>query len=349
MDLITNFMNLVAPPTALITLFLFVPPFYFFKLFLSFLASLFPEDITHKVVLITGASSGIGEQLAYQYAKKGAALALVARREASLREVADRAQDLGSPNVLVIRADVGKPDDCRRFVEETISHFGRLDHLVNNAGIANICYFEEASDITNFTQVMDINFWGSVYPTYYALPHLKRTGGKILVNASAAGWSPMPRMSFYNASNAALINFYETLRIELGREVGVTIATPGWIASEMTKGKHLSKHGRMEVDQELRDAQISLFPVVHTEECAKAMMDAACRGDRTVTVPAWFRVLYLWRVFAPEVFDWCYRMLYVTSPGAHHGESPSKKLVDMTGAKEFLYPSSIKSPEIKNE
>ncbi|EHA8589640.1 putative 11-beta-hydroxysteroid dehydrogenase [Cocos nucifera] len=210
--------------------------------------------------------------------------------------------------------------------------------------------FEEAEDVTNFMPVLDVNFWGSIYPTYFALPHLKQTRGRIVVNSSSAGWLPMPRMSFYNASKAALINFFETLRIEFGREIGITIATPGWIESEMTQGKFLSKEGKMVVDQELRDVQVGLFPVSYSEDCAKAIVDSACRGDRYATEPSWFKMLYLWRVFAPEVLDWLYHFVYVTKPGTPTSEVPSKTMLEaISGAKEDLMPSSILTGEVKRD
>ncbi|KAF8390678.1 hypothetical protein HHK36_025205 [Tetracentron sinense] len=121
---------------------------------MSILSSIFSENVAGKVVLITGASSGIGEHLAYEYARRGACLVLVARRETRLREVAERACGFGSPEVVVVRADVSKVDDCRRFVDETVNHFGRLDHLLNNAGVASVCKFEDATDITKLVPVM---------------------------------------------------------------------------------------------------------------------------------------------------------------------------------------------------
>ncbi|KAF9605176.1 hypothetical protein IFM89_014289 [Coptis chinensis] len=128
MDLINNFLNIVALPATFFTLLMLVPPFLFFKFLLSTLKSIFfSENVAGKVVLITGASSGIGENLAYQYAKQGAFLVLVARRKNSLQEVAERAYQYGSPDVLVIHADVAKIDDCRRMVEEAVNHFGRSE------------------------------------------------------------------------------------------------------------------------------------------------------------------------------------------------------------------------------
>ncbi|KAM0934995.1 putative 11-beta-hydroxysteroid dehydrogenase [Dioscorea sansibarensis] len=345
MDFFTLVMNLVATPTLLTTLFLLLPPFVFFKLFISTFSFLFPEDLTHKAVIITGASSGIGEHLAYEYAKKGANLVLVAKRERSLREVADQAQGLGAPDVLIVPADVSNYDDCQRFIEAAVNRFGRLDHLVNNAGISHACMFEEVSNVKNFTTLMDVNFWGSVYATYLAVPHLKKTRGKIIVNASAGGWLPYPRMSFYNASKSAMINFFETLRVEFGSEIGITIVTAGWTESEMTKGKFLAGDGKLVVDQEMRDVQMGLNPVICSEECAKAIVDAARRGKHYLTVPTWIGVMYLWRVFVPEVIDLLFRLFLIARPGT--ATPPSKIVMDAIGAKEILYPASIREPEIK--
>lgn len=91
------------------------------------------------------------------------------------------------------------------------------------------------------------------------------------------------------------------------------------------------------------------MPVVSAEECAKAIGDGACRGDRYVTEPGWFRVLYLVRVFVPELMEWCFRVMYVTRPGQSDKEALSKKVLDMVGAKYILYPSSIQTAEVKEE
>ncbi|XP_010249449.1 PREDICTED: 11-beta-hydroxysteroid dehydrogenase 1B-like [Nelumbo nucifera] len=345
--LIHKFMNIVAPPTTLITLILFLPPFLVFKCFFYIFRAIFSENVAGKVVLITGASSGIGEQLAYQYAKRGARLLLVARRKNCLQEVAEKARGFGSPDVVVVQADVSKVDDCKRFVDEAISHFGRMDHLVSNAGIASVCMFEDSSDITKFAPIMDTNFWGSVYTAYFAVPHLRKSKGKIIVNASSAGWLPLPRMSVYNASKAAVINFYETLRVELGRDIGITIVTPGFTESEMMQGKFLTKEGEMQVDQEMRDVEVGTFPVEKAEGCAKAIVKSACRGDRYLTQPLWFRVMFVWKVVCPHVLEWFYRLLYVTPPGTSQRDAPSKKILHHTAANNLLYPSSIQSLETR--
>uniref|UniRef100_A0A804NLE2 11-beta-hydroxysteroid dehydrogenase 1B n=1 Tax=Zea mays TaxID=4577 RepID=A0A804NLE2_MAIZE len=178
------------------------------------------EDLRGKVVLVTGASSGIGEHLVYEYARNGACVALVARTEVALRAVAKAARDLGSPDVLVVPADVTKVDDAKRAVDETLAHFGKLNHLVANAGIWSSCFFEEITNITAFHNVMDLNFWGAVYPTYFALPYLKASRGNIVVTASVAGRVPTARMSFYNIDHAYGIQTQIRFRIYLNNCAG---------------------------------------------------------------------------------------------------------------------------------
>ncbi|XP_057485376.1 11-beta-hydroxysteroid dehydrogenase 1A-like isoform X1 [Actinidia eriantha] len=302
--LIHAFINAIINPLLFISSCFILPPFFFFKFVGMIIRCFCSERMKGKVVLITGASSGIGEQLAYEYAKKGASLVIVARRENQLQKVAETARELGSPDVLYVSADVSNVDDCKRFVDEAINHFGRLDHLVNNAGINSVCKIEDATDITKFVPVMDINFWGNVYPTYFAIPHLKKTRGKIVVNSSASALLPPPRLSFYAASKAALISFYETMRVELAPSISITVLTLGFIESEMTQGKHLSGDGVIQVDRALVDVIKQGFPVMSSRTCAKAIVDAVCRGERYVTEPKWYRPFFMLKALCPELIEW---------------------------------------------
>ncbi|KAI3435267.1 uncharacterized protein J3R85_006182 [Psidium guajava] len=345
-DLIPAFLNVTLPPVAIGALLFILPPYLFLKLLLFTFRSAFSEDVAGKVVLITGASSGIGEHLAYSYAKRGACLALVARRENRLRDVADIACQLGSPDVVVIQGDVSRAEDCERFVDRTIDHFGRLDHLVTNAGIAPMCMFEDCPDVTKLRPAMDINFWGSVYSSYFALPYLKRSRGKIVAIASAAGWLPAPRMSVYDASKAAVISFYETLRTELGSEITITIVTPGVIESEMTRGKFLSKEGRMVLDPQLRDVQVGVMPIRSVEAAAEEIVKGACRGDNYLTEPAWVKLAFYWKVFCPEVIEWCNRLLLVAGTEISERNALNLKILKLTGLKRFVYPPSVQVPDL---
>ncbi|KAL3512561.1 hypothetical protein ACH5RR_025278 [Cinchona calisaya] len=349
MDLINTFLNLVAPPFTFFSLLVFLLPFQAFKFFLSTISSLFSEDVAGKVVIITGASSGIGEHLAYEYARKGACLVLAARREKSLREVADIARELGSPDVQVIRADVSNVDDCRRIVDHTMNHFGRLDHLVNNAGTSAVAMFEDVENITAFRSIMDINFWGSVYMTRFALPYLRNSKGRVIVLSSTTSWLPAPRMHVYNASKAALLQFFDTLRVEFGPDIGITIVTPGFIESELTQGKFMGKAGNIEIDPEMRDTQVNIMPVERAYACARAIVKGACRGDRHVTVPSWFNYTYFWKVFCPEVLEFGYRILFIAGSDSSPEDAFGKKLLDYTGADKILYPETVRVPQPKTE
>ncbi|KAL7607456.1 hypothetical protein Lser_V15G17442 [Lactuca serriola] len=348
MDLINGVLNLVAPPFTFFTMLLFLPPWIFFKFCLGILRSVISENISGKVVLITGASSGIGEHLAYEYASRGACLALCARRESRLREVADRCRHIGSPDVIVIRADVSHAHDCKRIVDETVNHFNRLDHLVNNAGISQVCMLEEADDITNLRPVMDINFWGSVYTTKFAVPHLRNSCGRIIVLSSSASWIPLPRMSIYNASKAALAQFYDTLRVEFGSDIKITVVTPGFIESELTQGKFLSHEGKLVVDYDARDMQVNLSPVMKVERCARSIVKGALRGERYVTEPGWMKMSYVWKVLWPEAMELVNRLMCMTTVGGDSRDDTfGKKVLDISGAQNILYPQSIQSSEMK--
>ncbi|KVI06166.1 Glucose/ribitol dehydrogenase [Cynara cardunculus var. scolymus] len=347
MDLINGFLNLVAPPFTFFALLLFLPPWIFFKFCLGILRSIFTENVYGKVVLITGASSGIGEHLAYEYASRRACLALSARRESRLREVANRCRQIGSPDVIVIRADVSNAHD--------------LDHLVNNAGIAQVCMLEDADDITNLRPVMvnstvvyyfsqDINFWGSVYTTKFAAPYLRNSRGRIIVLSSSASWMPVPRMSLYNASKAALFQFYETLRVEFGSDIGITIVTPGFIESELTQGKFLSHEGKMIVDYDARDVQVNLTPVGRVAGCARGIVKRAMRGDRYVTEPRWMKMTYVWKVLWPEAVEWTNQLMCMTKVGGEsRHDTFGKKILDITGVQNILYPENIQSSEMKSD
>ncbi|CAN4089341.1 unnamed protein product [Withania somnifera] len=315
LDLIHKILNVVAPPLTLFILLVLLPPHQIIKYLLSIVATFHTEDVAGKIVIITGASSGIGEHLAYEYARRGACLTIAASREKSLREVAERALNLGAPDVLVVPADVSEVEDCRRIVDRTIRHFGRLDHLVNNAGMTSGSLLEEIEEIPNVRSVM-------VYMTRFAIPYLRNSEGRIIVLSSSASWMPAPRMSLYCASKAAMTLFFEALRIEFGGDIKITLVTPGFVESEMTQGKYIDETGKVGISPQMRDVQVGITPVVKVEDCAKAIVSGACRGERYVTVPAWFVVTYLWKVFVRKFAE----------------DGLSKKILDYTDFRKVVYP-----------
>ncbi|KAG7533731.1 NAD(P)-binding domain superfamily [Arabidopsis thaliana x Arabidopsis arenosa] len=314
MDSINKIINFVFPLLTLYALLVFYPTYQRLKSAFYIYRNLFSENVAGKVVVITGAASGIGEALAYEYGKRGAYLALVDIRDEPLFHVASLAELYGSPEVIPIVADVSKLEDCESFTRTTVLHFGRLDHLVTNAGVAPLYLFEDIEDLSKASPAMDINFWGSVYCTFFASPYLKKFRGRIV------------------ASKAAVIAFYETLRTEFGSDIGVTIVAPGIVDSEMSRGKFMTKDGKFIVDKELRDVQISVLPVESAERCAKAIMRSVCRGDRYLLEPDWIGCVILLKVFCSEATESVARWMLIPGPTFPMTKALSKKILDVANA-----------------
>jgi len=183
-----------------------------------------------RVVIITGASSGIGEALARRFAAAGASVVVAARRIDRLEKLG---AELGIEQFLALQTDVTKAEDCRVLVEKTIERFGRLDVLINNAGISMRALFEEV-DLGVMHRLMDVNFWGTVYCTKYALPWLLKSQGTVAGIISIAGHVGLPGRTGYAASKFAVRGFLDTLRIEnLKNGLHVLVVAPGFTASEV--------------------------------------------------------------------------------------------------------------------
>ncbi len=182
--------------------------------------------VRDKVVVITGASSGIGAELATQLSVRGARLMLAARRQEALKRVADAC----SGDVDVCPTDVANPDDCGRLVHQTIERFGQLDILVNNAGISMWARFDEITDPEVFERLIRVNYLGTVYCTWYALPYLKKTAGLIVGVSSLTGKTGVPTRSAYAASKHAMQGFLDSIRVELRPSgVDVLVVSPGFV------------------------------------------------------------------------------------------------------------------------
>ncbi|GLJ20756.1 hypothetical protein SUGI_0378250 [Cryptomeria japonica] len=261
-----------------------------------------PINVKGKVVLVTGASSGIGQCIAKEYAKRGAKLVLVARREHRLQEVAEECKVYGAEDALVCPADLTNPDDCKKIVDFTIASFGRLNILVNNAGIAGGSFFEEYKSSSQYKKILDTDFWGHVYTTHCAYEHLRRTKGQIIVTDSMTAFLPYPYLAVYSASKSALLNFFETLRIEsIGKPITITIAFPGFIHSELAA---LESPGKVPW----------WFPLMRTEDAAKAIVEAALRKKRQVITPSWYSAFLWWKLTIPEILEWIPRVFILGKP-----------------------------------
>jgi len=194
-----------------------------------------------KVIIITGASSGIGKALVYEYAHKGYAVVLAARNISKLNEIHDDLSSKGQQS-LAIKTDVSKIDDCINLIDKTIANYQRIDILINNAGLSMRAIFNNV-DLEVLEKLMNVNFWGTVYCTKFALPHLLKTKGSIVGVLSIAGFLGLPARSGYSASKYAMRGFLDTLRVEnLKTGVHVLVAAPGYTASNI-RNTALTEHG----------------------------------------------------------------------------------------------------------
>jgi len=185
-----------------------------------------------KVVLITGGTSGIGRACAVVFGQAGAQVVVTGRDEARLADTAQELTRLGITH-LTVRADVGVEADSERAVAETIATFGRLDVLLNNAGISMRALFQEA-DLDVIRRLMQTNFFGTVYATKFALPHVTAAKGSIVGISSIAGYRGLPGRTGYSASKFAMQGFLEALRTELlPQGVHVLVACPGFTSSNI--------------------------------------------------------------------------------------------------------------------
>lgn len=235
--------------------------------------------------IITGASDGIGAEMARQLARKhGAkgALVLAARNAELLNAVAQQCTALGA-QVLVVPTDVSVEAQCRALVEETVQHFGRVDALINNAGISAQALFSDvkAEDLGWYEQLMRINLWGSLWCTHAALPHLKASRGHIVAVSSLAGLVGVPGRTAYSASKFAMAGFFEALRTELrGAGVSVTTAYPGVVLTNI-RSRGLNAAGTAAGSSGLKEDK-----AMTVEECARLILEGMALRKREVVMTA---------------------------------------------------------------
>lgn len=254
-------------------------------------------------VIITGASSGIGRELAIQCARYGARnIVITGRRETELQETKRLCEFEASNNysiepgsgvsvrVHIAKMDVSVEKDCKQLIERAVHEFfsnenGRIDHLILNAGVDSVLRFSTVKDLSHHRRVMDVNYFGCVYPTFYALPHMRRQSmdkhglqGTITVTSSIAGKFGSKFRTGYTASKHALHGFFDSLRIELADEkvpIHVGLVCPGFIATDLhADGRalggeivcDLSKFARVDdsVDEMLRAIAMRKFEHVMT-------------------------------------------------------------------------------------
>jgi short-subunit dehydrogenase len=249
------------------------------------------------VVIITGASSGIGEQMSYKLAEQGAWLVLAARNTDKLQEVANTCSHLGA-KVIVVPTDIADKSQCQNLIERAIEKYGRIDILINNAGFAVASKFEDMTDLSVFEKIIRVNFLGSVYCTHYALPYLKKSDGRLVAVSSLRGRLPSATADGYGAAKHAMSEFFSSLRNELSDTgVSVTVVYPSWVSTGIT-GRALRADGSVKGKVSIHE-EGAMSP----ENCAKIILGAVSRRKREVVMTFEGKLGPWLRLIAPGIVD----------------------------------------------
>lgn len=228
-----------------------------------------------KVVVITGASSGIGKAMAFEAAKRGAKVMIGARNVEKLEEISKQIK-AENGQVAYIKMDVTKEEDCQNLISKTIQEYGRIDVLINNAGISMRAILEDL-DLSVIRQLIDTNFWGTVYCTKFALPFILQTKGSVVGISSIAGFKGLPGRTGYSASKFAMQGFLEALRIEnIKKGIHVMVACPGFTASNI-RNTALVADGSQQGETPRDEGKM-----MSAEEVAKHVMKAIDKRKRTL-------------------------------------------------------------------
>lgn len=259
------------------------------------------KNFKDKVIVITGASSGIGEAMAYEFAAEGGRVVLGARNVVKLQLIAGSIRSRGG-QAAYCGVDVTNVDECRELINTAMREFGGVDVLVCNAGLSMRAIFDDV-DLEVLHRLMDVNFWGTVNCCKFALPYLQQSHGTIVGISSVAGLHGLPGRTGYSASKYAMTGFLETLRIEnLKKGVHVMIACPGFTSSNV-RFSALTADGSQQGETP-RDEAKMMTP----EQVAKIVARGVLKHKRLCLMESEGRATNFVKKFAPGFLD---RMFYL--------------------------------------
>jgi short-subunit dehydrogenase len=257
---------------------------------------------TDKVILVTGGTDGIGRALVNELMQQGAKVVACGRNYDKLYQL--QTIYAGKP-LLALSADVSNESDCKQLVQQTIKIYGRLDVLINNAGISMRALFSETS-LETLHKVMDTNFWGAVYCTKYALPYLTKQKGTVVGISSIAGYRGLPGRSGYSASKFALQGWMEAIRTEL-MDTGVNVmwVCPGFTRSNI-RNVALNKDSQPQGESPMDEGSL-----MSPEECASHILTAVEKRKRTVILTRQGKETVLINRFLPSFTDkWVHKFFF---------------------------------------
>jgi short-subunit dehydrogenase len=254
-------------------------------------------DLKNKTVIITGASSGIGKACAESFAKRGANVVLGARQYVTLCQITDELERNYGIRALAVACDVSKEQDCQQLIQQAKTAFGRIDVLINNAGISMRALFKDL-DLVVIRNLMDVNFWGTVYCTKYALPELLKNQGSVVGVSSIAGYKGLPGRTGYSSSKFAMNGFLEALRVEnLKTGLHVMLASPGFTASNIRKValvKDGSSQGETSMDED---------KMMSSEEVAEIITEGVLARKRTLIMTGQGKLTVFLSKWLPGLLD----------------------------------------------
>jgi short-subunit dehydrogenase len=253
-----------------------------------------PAYFKDKVVVVTGGTDGIGKALVEDLLSKGARIATCARNHDKLYQL--QSEYASSPLHTMV-CDVSSENDCRRFIETTLKVYGHIDILINNAGISMRALIKDAP-IEVIRKVMEINFFGSVYCTKYALSSIIKRKGTIVGVSSIAGYRGLPGRSGYSASKFALQGWLEAIRTELANDdVHVMWVCPGFTTSNI-RNAALNKEGKSQGESPMEEDKM-----MSAEECARRILNAIEKKKRTLVMTFQGKQTVFLNKFFPKLAD----------------------------------------------
>ncbi len=250
----------------------------------------------NKTVIVTGASSGIGEALSRDFAARGARVVMGARSLEKMEKIAAEIRQAGG-QAICQAVDVVNPEECKSLIDTAVAHFGGIDILICNAGLSMRAIFDDV-DLKVLHRLMDVNFWGTVNCCKYALPYLQRSRGSIVGISSVAGLHGLPGRTGYSASKYAMTGFLETLRIEnLKKGLHVMIACPGFTASNV-RFSALTADGSQQGATPRNEGKM-----MSAAEVADIVARGVARRRRLCLMEAEGRATHFLKKFAPGLVD----------------------------------------------
>jgi len=252
----------------------------------------------NKIAIVTGASSGIGLATAKELLKQGAKVVLAAR---SIEKLQTIEKELNNSNILIIPTDVSKEEDCKNLINKTIEKFQKIDILINNAGISMRAIFKDVK-LEVIKSLMDINFWGTVYCTHYALPHLLKSKGSVVGVSSIAGFKGLPARVGYSSSKFAMHGFLDVLRTEnLKTGLHVMLIAPGFTSSNIRNTALVADGSQQGESPRAEEKMMS------AEEVAIHLCKGLEKRKRTIILTTQGKLTVLLNKFFPKFMD---KMVY---------------------------------------